>query len=692
MEVDEWGTGDLADLLGEACWDADPFGSTLRVTGILDGRAVTRHVVVLTVGRMQQMDIPQADQPWMTLADSLGIPLEWSAHVTPRADKDVLAEIRLILGKISSQTNHYEVEHEMDAPSALEEQRELALRVEQELSGLADASLGRAKGWWRIAVSGRTESECLDHSERVIAAFGRKAEITHTFGQYDLAREFLPASTVVCKAHMRKLPLRAVAAGGPAVTSMAGDRRGWNIGRSSLDNSPVMFDFWRNMEDYDVSGLFPIISGLGGGKTNLLGMIVAKTAAAGIGWCVIDPAGRLGRLGRTAQLRAGSVNIDLLNGAPGSLNPYALVREPQLADFAALDLTDLDDPEVAAVGLRIEDLHAAKLSDLDPARVDELRRRRYRQARTRASAIRTRLCMDSLLQVLPAAFAVTSPDAGHVATELRLAAQKVADPRGKFKGRPRHPGLIIEALRESQTDHRALAVATADLLTSLAQEPQPSLLFPAGDDDAEISDGFDAQLTFLSTKGIVLPDTDSRPEFWGDEARQGVAILNLTSWKALRWMYSLPAGQRKGVGLDEIQFLNAVPSGRLMITEFGRNTRKQNLVVLAAGQDPGDTLLDTRGGNNFVGGAFLGRMDDLDAAGRALRIAQIPTGVGYENSLLDLPKPTDEDPDVPRQFLMYNRGGNGFKEIITVSRAGDHTDWIWQALESAPGQQFGTPA
>jgi hypothetical protein len=191
----------------------------------------------------------------------------------------------------------------------------------------------------------------------------------------------------------------------------------------------------------------------------------------------------------------------------------------------------------------------------------------------------------------------------------------------------------------------------------------------------------------------VLPDPDSRPEFWGDEARQGVAILNLTSWKALRWMYSLPAGQRKGVGLDEIQFLNAVPSGRLMITEFGRNTRKQNLVVLAAGQDPGDTLLDTRGGNNFVGGAFLGRMDDLDAAARALRIAQIPTGVGYENSLLDLPKPTDDNPDVPRQFLMYNRGGTGFKEIITVSRAGVHTDWIWQALESAPGQQFtGTPA
>src|SRR6478672_11447013 len=331
--------------------------------------------------------------------------------------------------------------------------------------------------------AGRTQQECLEHAERVIAAFGRTVEIKHTFGQYDLAREFLPGSTVKMKAHMRKLSLRAVAAAGPAVTSMAGDRRGWNIGPSSLDTSPLMFDFWRNMAEYDVSGLFPIISGLGGGKTNLLGMIVAKTGASGIPWCVIDPAGRLGRLGRTAQLRKVSRNVDLLNGAPGSLNPYALVREPQLTDFETVDLTEVDDTEAAGLGLRIEELHTAKVSDLDPTKVAKLRQRRYRQARNRAAAIRTRLCMDSLLQILPAAFAVTSPDAGHVATELRLAAQAVADPAGRFKGRPQHPGLIIEALRESSTDHRAVALATADLLASLAQEPQPSLLFPGSDDE-----------------------------------------------------------------------------------------------------------------------------------------------------------------------------------------------------------------
>ena len=83
-----------------------------------------------------------------------------------------------------------------------------------------------------------------------------------------------------------------------------------------------------------------------------------------------------------------------------------------------------------------------------------------------------------------------------------------------------------------------------------------------------------------------------------------------------------------------------------MLTEFARNTRKQNLAVLAAKQEEAvgsdnDTL------RNFVGGAFLGRMDDEQAAARALGLVQIPTGVGYEQALLDLPRPTDEAEDVP---------------------------------------------
>jgi len=690
VDVDEWGSGDLADLLSEVSWEAEPYGTTLRVTGMLDGQTITRHVAILTVGRMNPMQIPQSDRPWMTTGDALGIPMEWAAHITPRATKEVQAEVRLVLGKISSQIKHYEDEHDMDAPVSLEAQRDLALQVEAELSSLNDPSLARAKGWWRVAVSGETKQECLTAVERLTNAYGSKVALNHTYGQHALAGEFLPGSTVKISSHERKLPLRAVAAAGPAVSSMAGDRSGWNIGRAALDGSPVMWDPWLNMELYDVSGLIPVVAALGGGKTNLLGLILAKTALAGIPWCALDPAGRLGRLGRSAELRAVSRIWDLLNGTPGSLNPYALVREPRLADFENLDLTDLDDHEAVILGLRVEDLHQATLSDLDPARVDQLRQRRFTEARRRAAATRSRLCIDSLTQILPATYAVSGKDSGQVTTELRLAAQKVNDPRGPFHGRPKHPGLIIEALRQSDSKDRAVALSTADLLESIAQEPQPSLLFPFSDDDVDpLDDITDTQLTFLSMKGVVLPDPNVRPEFWQDEARQGVALLNLTSWKTLRWMYGLPAGMRKGIGLDETHFLDAVPSGQLLKKEVGRNSRKQNALCLDAGQDPGDSLVSADGGGaNFVGGAFIGRMDDKDAAARALRIAQIPAGQDYEHTLLDFPKPTLDAPEVPRQFLFYSRGGEGFKEVITVSRDGDHTAWIWEALESSPGQQF----
>ena len=90
---------------------------------------------------------------------------------------------------------------------------------------------------------------------------------------------------------------------------------------------------------------------------------------------------------------------------------------------------------------------------------------------------------------------------------------------------------------------------------------------------------------FFSTKGIALPDQHIGQEYWGDEARQGVAILNLASWLCLRWVYGLPAGQRKGVALDEMHFLEQLSSGRLMLTEFAPNTRKQNLAVIAAKQE-----------------------------------------------------------------------------------------------------------
>jgi hypothetical protein len=268
LDVSERGAGDLAGLLDQVSWTAKPFATTLKVTGVVDGRTLCRHVAILTVGRMQPMTIPQVDLPWMAIPDQLGIPMEWSAHVYVRQDSEVREHLRRIMSRITSQTKHYQVEHEQEPPTALREQHDLALQVEAELADTQDLSASRARGWWRLAVSGTNETECLENVERVVTAYARRVQVEHTYGQHDLAREFLPGEPVRIRAHRRDLPVRTVAAGGAAITSTAGDRRGWTIARAVLDGrTPVMYDLWANMERFDVAGYYPIVAGLGGGKS-----------------------------------------------------------------------------------------------------------------------------------------------------------------------------------------------------------------------------------------------------------------------------------------------------------------------------------------------------------------------------------------------------------------------------------------
>ena len=248
----------MAGLLDQVSWTAKPFATTLKVTGVVDGRTLCRHVAILTVGRMQPMTIPQVDLPWMAIPDQLGIPMEWSAHVYVRQDSEVREHLRRIMSRITSQTKHYQVEHEQEPPTALREQHDLALQVEAELADTQDLSASRARGWWRLAVSGTNETECLENVERVVTAYARRVQVEHTYGQHDLAREFLPGEPVRIRAHRRDLPVRTVAAGGAAITSTAGDRRGWTIARAVLDGrTPVMYDLWANMERFGRRRLLP---------------------------------------------------------------------------------------------------------------------------------------------------------------------------------------------------------------------------------------------------------------------------------------------------------------------------------------------------------------------------------------------------------------------------------------------------
>ena len=58
-----------------------------------------------------------------------------------------------------------------------------------------DVMAARAHGWFRLAVSGSTEQECLERVRKVVASYrNRRVSIEHPRGQYALLREFIPAT------------------------------------------------------------------------------------------------------------------------------------------------------------------------------------------------------------------------------------------------------------------------------------------------------------------------------------------------------------------------------------------------------------------------------------------------------------------------------------------------------------------
>jgi hypothetical protein len=129
-------------------------------------------------------------------------------------------------------------------------------------------------------------------------------------------------------------------------------------------------------------------------------------------------------------------------------------------------------------------------------------------------------------------------------------------------------------------------------------------------------------------------------------------------------------GDRKLVALDETHFLGEWSAGRALFTRLGRDSRKWNTCVLAASQNPADVLgMDVA---NFMSAAFVGRIEDEDAATDGLRMLRVPTGVGYERALATLSSQRGTD------------GQPGFREFVMRDVDG-HVDKIRVDLTANPG-------
>jgi len=369
------------------------------------------------------------------------------------------------------------------------------------------------------------------------------------------------------------------------------------------------------------------------------GGIVYKTLRAGAHWTILDPSGPLTKLCDLPELRPYARPINLLNAQPGILNPYRVVAEPQYEHFV-----EEEDPE-----------------------------RAWRREKALAAATRRRLALDVLTGLLPYDIARMPQTRIVLLRAVRMVGgREDAD-----------PSLVFEALRRDASEHHEHAVVVADFLDEMRERMQ--LLIPEKDADP-YTEQRDDRLTVMTMAGLALPKDGVGREHWTDAESLGVEMLNLAAWLTQRSIYERPKDTRKGVWIDEAFFLSEVPTGRVLMNRFARDSRKWNVRVLLSSQIPAD-FLRIQGFVTLLDSVFVGRLDDDQAQEDALRLLKVPIGAGYEQVVASLGRRPGGNRDTvrdtaPRQFIFGD--GAGGVERIRIDLSGPHLDHLRSVMDTTP--------
>lgn len=602
----EWDREDLAEFTDSVRWFAEPYGRSIRVSGESAGQVVERHVVVMSVGRMGDMEIPSGS-PWMQIPDALGFPVEISGRVLVEDEEKVGKAMRGAIQKIRHQTDHYEVDHDEPAPATLARQRDRALTVEDDLSRGLSGLATRTKGYYRLAVSGETQEEALDYASQVRTLFKPGISIVRPADQFAVGREFIPGEPLGSRAYARRMPVTTLAAAVPAATAKIGDRKGSHIGETSgVSKRVVTWCAWDETERAEGSGLGVIAAGLGGGKTTAAGNIIYRSLMQGVPWDVMDPAGRFQKLCLLPELEDYSEAVDLLEGERGSLNTYTVIAEPVRAHYGS---------EAA-----------------------------WRVAVEQAQATRRMLTTTVMRGMLPASMR------DHMLTEVALM-RSVGAAHATVTGSPQ---TVLEQLAALQGDPELVRHANYlhVFYSEAARTPHGRLIFPP----ARIaSQGRKTLLTVYSLRGLALPDDKSQGGDSLDE-RLSLCVLHLAAWLTQRGMYAGDIHARKGIFLDEASVLGTIAAGRQFIDRASRDSRKHNTRVLIASQKPSDLI--SLGLDGLISAAFIGRLTgDQDQRDALKLLPGVHDDAGYAEIFGTLSMPTRKGKRGPREFV-FSDGAN----------------------------------
>nr|WP_157034897.1 ATP-binding protein [Actinocatenispora sera] len=600
----EWERSDLLALTEQIERYRTPYGSTVKLVNRLTGEE--RHACVLTVGRMEPLEIPERHEPWMHFHERLPWAMEISSHVDVLGPGDTFRNLEHRLRMIRSQQSDY-VEHGMDVPPELERLARRALVVGDDMTTGLPLDASRVHGWHRIAIGGSTREECLERARALTKLYSRDMRISlqHPKNQDWLAREFIPGEPIANTGYVRRMPVKLFAAALPQGASNVGDRRGDLIGRTAgTSRRPVFLDLHFPMEVRERSGLAVFVSEPGGGKSTLVGGLGYLAARRGVQTTLLDPSGPLARICEMPELKPYSRVLNLTGSQEGTLAPYGLIPTPMRSHFATGPGGD----------------------------------REYEIGVSNARAERRMLVQDICSMLIPPQ--VTRE--ASTAALLRHAARQVpAEETSTLDD-------VVKALRGTDDD----GVELANLLMDAAEMPLARLFFgrpPESLTDPEHRD----VLTVITMAGLRLPDLKIEREYWSAEEQLALPMLHTAHRLAVRRCYSGDMNARKLVGLDEAHFMEGWRSGRSFLVRLARDSRKWNIAGLVASQNPKDILgLDVQ---NLVSTVFVGRIaEDPEIAAEALRLLRVPRGVGYEAILGTLSTgDTASDRRLPyREFVM----------------------------------------
>lgn len=611
-----WDLEDLAALTEGVTVDHEPFGKTVQINATHGGHTISRHVAVLSVGRMHGLDIPQqGPDPWMQHTDRLGFPVEWSSTFDILSGPEAGAKTAKKRLVIRDQQRHY-ARHDIEEPLDLERKASLARRIEDETLEGEPIVATRCYGWHRIAVAAEDEETCLRRAQAVIDSYSgnQRISIMHPTGvgaaanQRGLLREFSPGEKISSTAYMRRLPARYLAAGMPHVTASVGDRRGPYIGTTSSGAvRAVMLDPHHAMEKAEATGLIPVVGTPGSGKSGLISAMVRDSVLRGITTTVLDPSGPMANLTRMPSLRDHARHLDLSQGEEGILNPYSVIGAP---------LTDNYDTEQG-----------------------------YQEACVAAFQNRKALALDVISMLLPPQF-LQQPQTPLVISNAIRAVGGERD------------GSLWQVIKQLDQAHDEHATNAANYLRDAADMPQSRLFFP--NHHRDLGSVSDDTLLVLTMHGLQLPDENVERSLWSSTERMSVPLLHLASHYATARAYGMERQQRKMIALDEAGMVARWGSGRALFTNLGRDSRKWNIATLVASQNPSDIL--GMNVSNLTSTAFVGLIEDEDVAREALSILRIKPDVGYEATIASLsPQITGANGTRrrgSREFLMRDLNGN----------------------------------